>query len=1321
MSRNPSQTAVFRYKTIALIIALALVGYIIALPQNKEYPGKPLTNTPTSTMTATFTPTLTQSPTPTGTSTSTFTPTPMPQCTPGNLDSTFNNYGFTVTPVDFSSQGASVALQSDGKLIVAGTSYNNSTGNKLGVVRYNVNGTLDATFNGTGIVTLPVSSGLREAKSVAIQSDGKIVVAAFSYVSGYNFGLARFNIDGTLDTTFNGTGIVRTMIGTGSGANAVAVQADGRIVAAGYSNDGTHANFAAARYNADGSLDQTFNGGGTVTTSIGSGYSGASAVTVRSDGKIILAGDADEAGRAVFAVVKYTADGVLDTSFGGTGIVVTAVGPSWDVAYAVAAQPDGKIVVAGETFRNQTSFYDFGVVRYNDDGTLDQTFSGDGMVNTPIGQYSDSATSVAVQPDGKIVAGGYFDRNFNYDDSFAVVRYLPNGSLDNSFGNNGKVTTTIERIAQAHSILLQPDGKIVAAGESYYSGYSFAVARYFGTNCTSVTPTTTPTNTATPTPTQTTTPVQVSLPYVYASPFVPVTVPITVGNTTGLGITSYRLQISFDPSIVRVASPSFDQEGTLSSGMSITANAANSGHLIVSGLQGAPLVGGGTLLNLKFDFIGLFGSFSPLTFEDYTDPGNNFHPGFVFNQGNPPVLLTNGGISLPEGTPTNTNTPTPTATITNTPTASPTPTITATTTITPTASPSPTNTRTNTPTGSPTPTGNLLVSLPNIVATPGIVSIPITVGETSGKGILSYDLNIDYNPAVVQPVGGAGCSGNVCITQTGTLSNSMLVTPNAFYAGHFIVSAFQGTPLVGSGTLLFLNFNVVGLPGQSTALLFADYTDPQPAFHPGFVFNKGIPTATITNGSVTMAGDQTPTNTATNTPTRTATTTSTNTATPTPTITPATVAVTVGTDPADLEFSVDSVVYHSTQTFNWFPGSIHTLSTASPQGAGSGTQYVWRSWSDGGAAEHSIIVPSEAEAHFTATFTAQYLLTMCCDTDLWVVNPDTGYYNAGQTVQIGGSGVGNSSFNLQQWIGHGNGSYTGFPNSAAVTMNGPISEYGVFEGPPPFPGYSNPAALCTTLGSSADLYPSMIFVSGATNNVGSVRVTLFGLTHQAPDNLDFLLVGPQGQNFIVMSDAGGAAPIGPQGVTLTFSDTAEHVIPDNVGPVDGYYEPTSWEPGQQSFPSPAPPTPYSEPGSVLGGSDVQTLNGVFGGTNANGVWKLYARDDGGTFGTGTTGCVNGGWRIEFTRSMTASLSGRVTTANGQGIRNAKLLIQSSSLSTPLVAATGSLGYFRFEGLATGERYVVTVYSKRFTFSTPTRVITLVDNVVDADFIADPQE
>jgi hypothetical protein len=272
--------------------------------------------------------------------------------------------------------------------------------------------------------------------------------------------------------------------------------------------------------------------------------------------------------------------------------------------------------------------------------------------------------------------------------------------------------------------------------------------------------------------------------------------------------------------------------------------------------------------------------------------------------------------------------------------------------------------------------------------------------------------------------------------------------------------------------------------------------------------------------------------------------------------------------------------------------------------------------------------------------------------------------------------------------------------------------------------YRNTTPISFELGSplvpETNPYPSTITVTNGPAQIGSMRVTFYDLWHVFPDNIDVLLVGPGGQSFVVMGDAGGPVSIDPTTpVTLTFQDVQPQVLPDSTMLMTGKFEPTTWESPVTDFAAPAPPGPYNEPGSAVGGSGTQTLTGTFGLTNANGVWSLYARDDAG-FLVAITGEIAGGWGLEFLSptAAAASISGRVLTAEGLGIRNAEMVLTGNSLETPLRVMTGSFGYYTFDGLATGETYVLTVNSRRYTFQVPSRVITLTDNAVDIDFPAD---
>jgi hypothetical protein len=264
--------------------------------------------------------------------------------------------------------------------------------------------------------------------------------------------------------------------------------------------------------------------------------------------------------------------------------------------------------------------------------------------------------------------------------------------------------------------------------------------------------------------------------------------------------------------------------------------------------------------------------------------------------------------------------------------------------------------------------------------------------------------------------------------------------------------------------------------------------------------------------------------------------------------------------------------------------------------------------------------------------------------------------------------------------------------------------------------FRNTTEIDFTLGAPAAPYPSTIDVTGGPLQIGSIRVTLYDVTHQLPDNMDFLLVGPTGVSYIFMADAGGPQPLNTP-VTLTLSDASATAIPNNGPLVTGSFKPVSWEAPQSNFPAPAPAGPYIEPGP----SGSPTLQSAFGFTNANGTWSLYARDDNATNEPNVlSGMIAGGWGLEFVQTTAAglSISGRVMTAEGQGIRNARVIVTGNSLPEPRVALTGSFGAFSIDGLEAGQTYIVTVNSQRYTFRTPSRVVTLVDNLADVDFTAD---
>jgi uncharacterized delta-60 repeat protein len=379
-------------------------------------------------------------------------------------------------------------LQPDGKIVVAGSSGLEVTqcGDNgcvseshadAALARYNPDGTLDTSFSGDGKDMMDFGA----AADVALQPDGKIVVVGtegFTICGDIwcdtfaDFAVARYNADGTLDTSFSGDGTEVTDFGKADSASRVVLQQDGKIVVAGSSVDpsGNGADdFALARYNADGTLDASFSDDGKQVTDFGGSDKGAHGLALQPDGKIVAVGrtSGDD-----FAIARYAVDGSLDTTFAGDGKQTTDLA-GWDAASAVAIQDDRKIVVAGTT--NAGAFVgddDFALARYSADGSLDTTFSGDGRQNTNFGLGEhDSANGIALQRDGKIVAVG----SSTVGGGFALARYAADGSLDVSFSGDGKQPTDFGHAAS--DVALQPDGRIVAAGSGRGN---FALARYEG-------------------------------------------------------------------------------------------------------------------------------------------------------------------------------------------------------------------------------------------------------------------------------------------------------------------------------------------------------------------------------------------------------------------------------------------------------------------------------------------------------------------------------------------------------------------------------------------------------------------------------------------------------------------------------------------------------------------------------------------------------------------------------------------------------------------------------------------------------------------------
>lgn len=352
------------------------------------------------------------------------------RCNPdGTLDKNFGKEGKAIIPIEkrlspwpltgggsrMTKFSFAIGFQSEGKILVAGTSYNGSEWDFI-TVRVNEDGSLDKSFGSEGFVITDIYYD-DHAKAITIQPDGKIVVGGTSFDGGmWNFAIVRYNPDGSLDKSFGEDGIVTTKEGVG---NVLGIQQDGKIVIGG----GYGGNFLLARYNQDGSIDTSFgiNEKTSVPLEMGDGF--ISDMEVLQDGRIIAVGPSG----AHLALMKYKSNGMLDRSFGTGGKVMTYIGTS-EVPYSFGIQKDGKIVVAGYFFKRREGGFngeiiedtDIILLRYNPDGTTDTGFYEDGEVRTDVtGGSDDAAMSLEIQQDGKIVVGGCASSNF------AILRYLP--------------------------------------------------------------------------------------------------------------------------------------------------------------------------------------------------------------------------------------------------------------------------------------------------------------------------------------------------------------------------------------------------------------------------------------------------------------------------------------------------------------------------------------------------------------------------------------------------------------------------------------------------------------------------------------------------------------------------------------------------------------------------------------------------------------------------------------------------------------------------------------------------------------------------------
>ena len=408
---------------------------------------------------------------------------------PGALDLSFGVNGKVLTnipPVQF--KASTVAIQPNGKLVVAGYTNKLSTG-VFAVARYNANGTLDSSFATNGIFKYNLYTNNDQAKSIAIQPDGKIVVAGYAElptgISDKDFVLLRLLPNGILDNSFGNNGVVTKDFFSNSDDELfkIAIRPTGQIIAAGYIEHGITSNkgITVIQYTSAGVIDSSFGTSG-IAQSYALGSNAGGSMLLQPDGKVVVVSSPDNPTFfGGFGAMRFTANGMIDSTFGNNGYSYTAVGTGLSFVYDVTLQFDGKYLLVGES--TNVSSYQIAIIRLNSAGILDSSFGTGGKVETQIGNNNDAGATVHAQPDGKIIVSA----NTNYglvSADFALLRYNSNGWPDSTFGIHGIVTTDFGNDDdEVSGSLIQPDGKIVLVGEGSDSSSNegFVIARYENT------------------------------------------------------------------------------------------------------------------------------------------------------------------------------------------------------------------------------------------------------------------------------------------------------------------------------------------------------------------------------------------------------------------------------------------------------------------------------------------------------------------------------------------------------------------------------------------------------------------------------------------------------------------------------------------------------------------------------------------------------------------------------------------------------------------------------------------------------------------------
>lgn len=384
---------------------------------------------------------------------------------PGMFDLSFGTNGVVITDFGGSDRFSALAIDSQGRMVAVGDSYNSTAfaSNPL-LARYTADGLLDSSFDGDGkIVTAYTGRGL----DAVIQPDDKIVVAG---EVDFKFGVTRFGVNGTPDTTFDTDGVAIPDLGEGTGvAQAVTLLGDGSIVAAGNAYDGVNSNLVVAKFGANGLPDTSFDTDGVVMLPVVGAYPGVGAVLVQADGKIVVGGIMGVSpGVGHLFMRRFNTDGSPDAAFGTTsnGLVELDISATHlDGITGMKLDANGKIVISGYLSSSSISIDGILVARFNTDGSFDTTFSEDGIQITSFSATgAGKGAGLVIDSDGKIIVVGT-DAAFYYGGQLALVRYNPDGTLDTTFDVDGKlVTSGVYLGEEAQDIVIDSEGRYVVAG-----------------------------------------------------------------------------------------------------------------------------------------------------------------------------------------------------------------------------------------------------------------------------------------------------------------------------------------------------------------------------------------------------------------------------------------------------------------------------------------------------------------------------------------------------------------------------------------------------------------------------------------------------------------------------------------------------------------------------------------------------------------------------------------------------------------------------------------------------------------------------------------